>query len=536
MKLKRAIGRRVIAFPEHVEIEHVREALDFVCPACPNGDQGVAHEKFSVNGIVILVALPFQATTNAAATIRSGMQPLQVVELITRRAAESNPGFRAEIERLSRRGLLVIAGIESGLTTLGIVAQFAGIPYPHEGGPQAWAIASFWTLAIAAYFAARSAVFAPYARAAAWTTGLVTAFLLSLVDLQALRQYTRVPIELDLLTVLLVALATVPATPLQMFALGGLSLGNHLLLASLTRQWGWSTGYDPFVPPLAILVLLCTVLAGVNYGRIHSGWRAHQEAVEAAEAARQSELRSCHADNAATTLRLAAAISHEFNSPLGTLKSSAETVRKTASLAPPSGPRGVREEALVQLGDAMSQAVARLEAMVRRMQRFTNLDRSEVQIVDFRQMIEDVIQLQTPPDGGGTRFDLNFPPVPRFQAPAQPLTGLFSTLMRRAIDGAGPDGRVEVQADLRDSVLCVSIGHSGAPAGSSDLEFTVRNGRVGTGNWDIFSARQVVQSFGGDLVADSSNGAWLRVTVPVKVLDAALAAAVAQPGIVRAGI
>ena len=49
-----------------------------------------------------------------------------------------------------------------------------------------------------------------------------------------------------------------------------------------------------------------------------------------------------------------------------------------------------------------------------------------------------------------------------------------------------------------------------------DPAFKVKEGRVSTGNWGLFSSRQIVREHGGDIEIDSTpgKGTRLRVTLP----------------------
>jgi signal transduction histidine kinase len=84
------------------------------------------------------------------------------------------------------------------------------------------------------------------------------------------------------------------------------------------------------------------------YTQRHSSYRAHQEALRIAEDLRQSQLRVLLSENAASMGRLAAALSHDFNSPIGALRSSAETLLSLAGRISPA-PAEKREELLAAL-------------------------------------------------------------------------------------------------------------------------------------------------------------------------------------------
>lgn len=451
------------------------------------------------------------------------MTASDLFELFSRRRAESDPDFRSEIDRLAQRGLRLIGWIEIGMTCVNTILWGAGImPFPREAGPTAWSIASFLALGVVALLASRRASLLPYSRPMAIALGILTAFLMSTVDIAALRLHPYVGASLDLLTVLLVAVAVLPLTPLQVVVVGGAAIGYNAGATRLAVSWGWIANHDPMLTPILVLAALCVFLSGINYGRIHATWLAHRDAMQAAETLRTSELRTCFAENASTTLRLAAALSHEFNTPLGALKSSVDTITRIADRLPSlsGNQQSAAISTLTQLTGVAGQATERLQQVVRRMQRFSNLDKAEVREIDLRQLIEDVILLHAPADERKTRIDVNVQNLPKFEAAPQALSGVLPALLNREIAAAGPEGWVRIGASMDQLRLRVMLEHSGAPDESLDTTafepvFQVQDGRVGTSNWDLFSARQLILTHGGDISVDPSAKNRITVELPV---------------------
>jgi signal transduction histidine kinase len=209
----------------------------------------------------------------------------------------------------------------------------------------------------------------------------------------------------------------------------------------------------------------------------------------------EARIRQVQADNAASMGRIAAALSHELNNPLGALKSSVSSLvtasEKSGALAEPRIRALQRDLAGVAL-----QSAARLEDLVRRMQRFTNLDRAEVQRLDIRRVIEDVAGLCMHKN----RLRLDLPELPAVVVQPQAISGALAALLQKATDG---EGDIIITAHSEEDRVLVhircAIDFSPEPA------FGVQNGRMAALNWDLFSIRQLVRSQGGDLVPDASG-------------------------------
>lgn len=119
-----------------------------------------------------------------------------------------------------------------------------------------------------------------------------------------------------------------------------------------------------------IVIALCTALTTVIYTERASSYHAHQQAVVVCRRAVLSE-------SAASLARLAATLSHEFNSPLGSLRSAVDTLAVAAAKRATAPP--FEQARLAAIEDEVRrsalQSVTRPHKVVLRMQRFTNLDR-----------------------------------------------------------------------------------------------------------------------------------------------------------------
>src|SRR5439155_18939415 len=81
--------------------------------------------------------------------------------------------------------------------------------------------------------------------------------------------------------------------------------------------------------------------------------------------------------------------------PIGALRSSAETLLSLAGRISPA-PAEKREELLAALKElcvAVRDSSERLYSIIARIQRFTNLDRAEVQSIDVNILLQDVVTM-----------------------------------------------------------------------------------------------------------------------------------------------
>jgi signal transduction histidine kinase len=239
-----------------------------------------------------------------------------------------------------------------------------------------------------------------------------------------------------------------------------------------------------------------------------------------------AESRNLLSENAASVGRLAAAVSHELNSPIGALVSGVDTLLLLAARQPHSSPSEQQRLLVLQneLRRSIKQSTDRLKEIVARMQRFSNLDKAEVQAVDINNLINDVAALLEPRYKGVIEVDIRLEPVPPLVCRPQQISAVLSNLMGNAIDATNGNGRVTVSSRAKDATVEVAFEDNGRGLSKAELAaifdpgFKVAQGRVSTGNWSMFSSRQIVHEHGGDIHIESERGkgTCVRVVLPVQ--------------------
>ena len=232
----------------------------------------------------------------------------------------------------------------------------------------------------------------------------------------------------------------------------------------------------------------------------------------------EMQRRTLIAENVASLGRLAAALSHEFNTPLGALKSAVDTLVRAAAKrgsAPPEEQQHL-EQVQADLKKSLDACLLRMEEGIARIQRFTNLDRSEVQAVNVNELLEDMVALA---DKAGDSRDISVhhdaTEVPSLICHRQTLTTALSSLFRYAVESARrnkKEGVVRLLSRSSGDRLEVRIEDNGggisdeALARLFDPGFQIARGRVAAGNWTLFAARQAIVDHGGEIRVSSVPG------------------------------
>ncbi|MDX2154588.1 MAG: HAMP domain-containing sensor histidine kinase [Bryobacteraceae bacterium] len=441
--------------------------------------------------------------------------------------AEQNESFRRETEALGLRGLAVLGAVAIAVAALSLlidILTMTHLPTRPEGVAQAGLIIVLGVIVIgirrlkiaqarakwiglAAFFAIGAAVIA---------NALVTARKVP-------EAYHYVPGTNAL--VLMVAVGTLPLRPVEALGLG---LGMQVFYAAGLR-WARASNavnvlnLDGMQHGVMFLTaLLAAVLAGVLYAQ---RYRAHLLSEETL----RERSRALLSESGASIGRLAAAISHELNTPIGALASSVDSlVMSSQRLAQAEESERHR---LAMLQDELRMSIAtstvRLKEIVSRMQRFAHLDRAETEAVDLRVLLTDVVELVRPRMPEDLEVRLLVEQMPPVRCRPQQLSSAFYTLVSNAAAVSPAGSRVSVVGRWRGSEVEVSVQDSGpgmdeeAAARLFEPSFRPAGNRMSAANLGLFAARQVVLEHGGEIRALSEPGAGSIIIVRLPVTEAA---------------
>lgn len=452
---------------------------------------------------------------------------------------EDDPGFRAEIHRLSHIGLRVVGGVEVIVTAFMTTAQLLLDPNPELRPWRLLMAGAVIALGVLTLALSKVAALVRFSRPLAMISGLATAGILTWMVLRMTHFDPTaddfIPGNITLIT--LVAVAAIPMRPTDTIVFGFVMESMYVVL-SLAAQEILNVGVGvESITVLYIFMLTClaSALTAVLYHQRRAAWEWHVHSLKTSENLRQAETRNLLAQNAASVGRLAAALSHELNSPIGALISGVDTLLLLASRQATA--QSAEQHRMVVLQNEVRKSIRqssdRLKEIVARMQRFTNLDQAEIQAADINEIINDVTALVHPRYKEKADVKLELGEVPELVCRPQQLSAVFSNLLGNAFeatDGAGADrkGLVLVTTRQNDGAVEVEIQDNGrgldhdAVATIFDPEFKVSGGRVASGNWSMFSSRQIVREHGGDIFIASQKGAGTRVTVSLPIPAAPL--------------
>jgi signal transduction histidine kinase len=161
----------------------------------------------------------------------------------------------------------------------------------------------------------------------------------------------------------------------------------------------------------------------------------------------------------------------------------------------------------------------RLKAVIARLQRFIDLHHTERKPTDLNELLSDVAVLLKPGLEEQVHLEFDCHALPHITCRPQQLTTVFSSLLSNAINAVNGQGRIRVSTEPLDGMVRVRVQDNGRGMEESELEtifdpgFKVSAGRVSTGNWGLFSSRQIVFEHGGEIQISSVPGKGTTVDV-----------------------
>lgn len=441
---------------------------------------------------------------------------------------ERDEAFRQEICRLSASGLLTLGAVEIAVPLLTFLVHYLVHPEDAVRAGHMRQSLVLVTVGAATLLAASSEWSRTRARALSLVSALTGAAALIWASLLVAQQFYESSeyIPTGVTVIMLTMVAAVPLRPRQALILG-LSIEAVYAASEMAVFMGMLGPADAGTPHhvfILVLTLMSTGVTAVLYGQRRSDWDSHQEALRITEALTGAQLRAQLAENAASIGKLAAALTHEINSPLGALRSSIDTMLVLAgrqATAPPE-----KQAALVamqaELRNSVQSSAERIGNVVARLQRFISLEEAEVKTANLNDLISDVALLFTDRiKEANVHLEFDLRPLPTLTCRPQLLTAVFSSLLSNAINAVNGDGRIVISSRLADSLVQIRIQDNGRGMSPDEVEnifdpgFRVSEARVSSGNWSLFNIRQIIFEHGGDIHIDSAEGQGTTVAVTI---------------------
>ena len=234
---------------------------------------------------------------------------------------------------------------------------------------------------------------------------------------------------------------------------------------------------------------------------------------------------------------LVAAVAHEINTPLGVIQTAADISTRAAERVVEAieGSKTVEElksrrsvqatiTALRKNGQMISEASARISAMIRNLKSFARLDQAAFQQFSVNDSVRDSLALLEPVIGGGIEVVSELTELPAIYGYPAELNQVVLNLLRNSCEAIEREGSITVTTYRENGLQCVSIADTGRGIPENQLPrlfnpgFTVAGSRV-KASMSLFTSLNIVHRHRGEIQVESEPGKGSTFTVKLKGLD-----------------
>lgn len=231
--------------------------------------------------------------------------------------------------------------------------------------------------------------------------------------------------------------------------------------------------------------------------------------------------------------RLLASIVHEINTPIGSIFSNNEVIRRSLEMLRPlleDGSPEAREKArrIVETCESLAAvdriACERIRSVIRGLKSISRVDGAEPRKVDLNENIRDTIKLTQAEFRRRVCVETDLGELPEVECFPQMLNQVFLNMLVNAGQAIEGEGTIRVRTRLEGDFACVEIADTGRGMTAEQLAkafeagFTTKPIGEGTGMGLSISREIIEEKHGGTIDCDSEpgRGTTFHIRIPVR--------------------
>jgi signal transduction histidine kinase len=231
--------------------------------------------------------------------------------------------------------------------------------------------------------------------------------------------------------------------------------------------------------------------------------------------------------------RLLAGIVHEINTPIGSIFSNNEVIRRSLEMLRPlieDGSPEAREKALRLIETCESLAAVdriaceRIRSVIRGLKTISRVDGAEPRKVDLNENIRDTIKLTQAEFRKRVCVETDFGELPEVECFPQMLNQVILNLLVNAGQAIEGEGRIMVRTRLEGGMASIEIADTGRgmtpeqKAKAFEAGYTTKAVGEGTGMGLAISREIIEEKHGGSIGCDSEpgRGTTFQIRIPVR--------------------
>jgi two-component system NtrC family sensor kinase len=231
--------------------------------------------------------------------------------------------------------------------------------------------------------------------------------------------------------------------------------------------------------------------------------------------------------------RLLASIVHEINTPIGSIFSNNEVIRRSLEMLDPlladGHPESLEKARRIvvtcqNLAAVDRIACERIRSVIRGLKSLSRVDGNEPRKVDLNEQMRDTLKLTRAEFGKRVTVETELGELPEVECFPQMLNQVFLNLLINAAQAIDGEGTIRVCSALEGEMVHISIADSGRgmtaeqKAKAFEAGYTTKAVGEGTGLGLSISKEIIEQKHGGSIYFESApgEGTTFHIRIPVR--------------------
>ena len=230
---------------------------------------------------------------------------------------------------------------------------------------------------------------------------------------------------------------------------------------------------------------------------------------------KETQLQLINSEKMASLGQLVAGVAHEINTPVASIKSNNEIMKKLIKQIDDKE----LAEMLAETNEIDSEAIARINGLVVSLRKFVRLDEAELQEADINKEIDLTLDLIRHETKNRIEIVKHYGKIPPVKCYPNMLNQVFMNILVNATHAIKGDGIITIDTDYANKNLTVKIKDNGCgikePEKIFDAGYTTKGVGVGTG-LGLAISQKIIEKHKGKIEVKTkiNHGSEFSITIP----------------------
>ena len=243
--------------------------------------------------------------------------------------------------------------------------------------------------------------------------------------------------------------------------------------------------------------------------------RMVQDLTKALNELKATQLQLINSEKMASLGQLVAGVAHEINTPIASIKSNNEIIKKLISQ--------ISDKELASLFNEVntidSEAISRINSLVISLRKFVRLDEAELQEADINKEIDLTLDLIRHETKNRIEIKKNYGKIPLIKCYPNMLNQVFMNILVNAVHAIKENGIISIDTNYTNKHLIVKIKDNGCgikePDKIFDAGYTTKGVGIGTG-LGLAISQKIIEKHNGKISVKTklNTGSEFSITIP----------------------